>query len=269
MKVKRARVVVSTTEQQDVAFQRLAKLTILVLTGFLLFGVKDSQASVTSDTEEQSQSLLMSGISQVGYDQRNLNKEFKHAVHVFKNEDYIAAFRMFKALSELNHTASQYYLGMHYDLGLGVFQNQERANFWYSQAADKGDDRAQHNLAVAYAKGQGVKTDIGKALSLWLQSASQGNTDSAYNLGILYAVGADSIKPNPAKAMKWWRKAANNGDGYAQYNLGTMYANGDVGNKNYCEAIKWWKLSVSNGVEEAGIAIEVLKDRSDYHVCKE
>jgi len=69
------------------------------------------------------------------------------------------------------------------------------------------------------------------------------------------------------QAMKWWRKAAMNGDGYAQFNLGTMFANGDVGVKNYCEAIRWWKLSATNGVAEAGVAIEVVKQRQDYHSC--
>ncbi len=244
----------------------LAMCLLLTCTGLVQ---ASSHNQLTDEYVTSMPQLEITDINKTGHYQSYVKRQFDFAMQAFENEEFALAHRVFSSLAEIEHVDSQYYLGMLYDMGVGVKKNMKIANYWYGKAAQKGDNRAQHNLAVAYAKGDGIESNIILALKLWLQSAKQGNTDSAYNLGILYAVGHEGVARNPVQAIKWWRQAAMDGDGYAQYNLGTMLVNGETGLRNYCEAIHWWKLSVSNGVEEAVSAINTLKKKYDYSLCNE
>jgi len=120
---------------------------------------------------------------------------------------------------------------------------------------------------VAYAQGEGVSSDPVKAVYWWQRAARQGNADAQYNLGIVYAVGRLGVDKDLQTAKMWWRKAAMNGDGMAQYNLGILYANSKDEVRSYCEATRWWEKSAENGVSQAGVALEILKLRKDYHRC--
>ena len=83
----------------------------------------------------------------------------------------------------------------------------------------------------------------------------------------MYAIGKLGVNKDMKMALNWWRKAAQGGDGMAQYNLGILYANGKGAEKSYCEATRWWEKSIENGVTQAGVALEVLKQRKDYQHC--
>ena len=56
------------------------------------------------------------------------------------------------------------------------------------------------------------------------------------------------------------------GDPMAQYNLGTLYVNNGV--HDYCEATRWWEEAARNGVEQASLALRVIKTRQDYRACQ-
>ncbi len=207
------------------------------------------------------------GLMQISVEMQDRNAQFVAGVKAYTDQEFALALRLFEPLAVHGHSASQYYLGVLYDMGIEYSRNSRAAYQWYRLAAIGGDDRAQHNLAVAYAKGDGVEVDLGKAMKWWMISSLQGNTDSQYNLGILYAMGQGTIGKDIIKAMKWWRKAATSGDAVAQFNLGTIYANGDGGSKNYCEAERWWVQSAESGFTEARYALSVLRQRTDYYSC--
>lgn len=193
--------------------------------------------------------------------------EYNEAMKAYERGEYFLARRLLLPLANNSHPESQFYLGMIYDMGMGVAANASIAVYWYKKAAEKGYHHAQHNLAVAYANGEGIAPNMGHALRWWKRAAKQGNTDSQYNLGIVYATGNEQVKQDLLKAEKWWRKAAISGDAMAQYNLGTLYANGEQKVTSYCEAIRWWQQSAKGGLSQALVAIEVLKQRPDYHPC--
>ena len=59
----------------------------------------------------------------------------------------------------LGYANAQYNLGLAYDNGQGVPQDDAQAVAWFRKAAEQGDANAQHNLGYAYANGQGVPQD--------------------------------------------------------------------------------------------------------------
>lgn len=224
------------------------------------FAKSPLQLSVSTTTR----ALLSQGLDTNQVEQ---GKQFNHAMAMYERAEYFLARRLLLPLAQRQYTEAEFYMGMIFDMGLGVDKSPGDAVNWYLRAARKGNQHAQHNLAVAYAHGEGIQQDISKALEWWRRAARQGNTDSQYNLGIVYATGSQQVKRDLLKAEKWWRKAAINGDAMAQYNLGALYANGEKKVTSYCEAMRWWQESARSGIEQALEAIEILKQRDDYQPC--
>lgn len=59
---------------------------------------------------------------------------------------------------------AQFSLGLMYDLGDGVNENNVEAKKWYLKAAEQGNDNAQLNLGILYADGEGIPQDYNEAL---------------------------------------------------------------------------------------------------------
>jgi TPR repeat protein len=61
------------------------------------------------------------------------------------------------------YAAAQFNLGLMYDTGDGVPQDDTQAATWYRQAAEQGHANAQYNLGAMYVLGQGVPQDYVEA----------------------------------------------------------------------------------------------------------
>ncbi len=59
---------------------------------------------------------------------------------------------------------AQFNLGVMYEAGNGVPQDDKQAVHYYEQAAKQGDAKAQFNLGLMYAEGQGVSQDYKQAV---------------------------------------------------------------------------------------------------------
>ena len=57
---------------------------------------------------------------------------------------------------------------------------------WYRLAAEQGSADAQFNLGVSYDFGEGVEEDDEEAVRWYRLAAEQGHADAAYNLGVSY-----------------------------------------------------------------------------------
>ena len=267
IKVKSARTTTKNSQRKNFT------LALIVLSLVTLISIQQTVSASTKQTlskigySEMEAINKGMGLFQISAKVQDRAARFNAGVQAYTNQDYSLAFRIFEPLATQGHSASQYYLGVLYDMGDDHSRNSRVAYQWYRLAAIGGDDRAQHNLAVAFAKGDGVEVSLAKAMKWWMISSLQGNADSQYNLGILYAMGQGRVSKDIIKAMKWWRKAATSGDAVAQFNLGTIYANGDDGAKNYCEAERWWVQSAESGFSEAHYALNVLRNRNDYYSC--
>ena len=89
---------------------------------------------------------------------------------------------------------------------------------WYRQAAEQGFADAQLNLGVMYDEGQGVKQDDVEAVKWYRQAAEQGYAKAQYNLGVKYYQG-EGVRQDKGQAKEWFGKACDNGhqDGCKYY----------------------------------------------------
>jgi len=151
-----------------------------------------------------------------------------------------------KAKAEGGDAVAQFNLGLMYQKGRGVTQDNAEAVKWYRMAAEQGLANAQCNLGFIYLQGDGVQIDLMEAAKWFRKAAEQGNANAQNSLGVLYEHG-QGVTKDDAEALKWYQKAAEKGDSVAQFNLGAMYFHGEGTMRNYAEAMKWYRKSAEQG----------------------
>ena len=100
--------------------------------------------------------------------------------------------------------------GVRYLLGRGVRQDNAKAFYYFSQAANDDDPFAENELAYMYAAGKGTPRHYGKALAWYTKAANHGLASAQYNLGLMYAHGLGTPS-NKAVAIEWFQKSAARG----------------------------------------------------------
>jgi TPR repeat protein len=96
----------------------------------------------------------------------------------YLRRDYDTAVRIWKPLAEKGILAAQYTLGLMYDNGEGVPEDNIEAAKWYRLVAEQGDVDAQYSLGLMYAKGEGVPRDYVQAYKWWSLAATKGEERS-------------------------------------------------------------------------------------------
>ena len=66
-------------------------------------------------------------------------------------------------------------------------------------------------LGIAYESGRGVRQDDAEAVKWYRRAAEQGYTDAQVLLGIAYESGR-GVRQDLALAQEWYGKACDNGD---------------------------------------------------------
>ena len=127
-------------------------------------------------------------------------------------------------------------------------------------AAEKGDAVAQFNLGVCYDEGQSVSQDDTEAVKWYRKAADQGYAAAQYNLALCYDKG-DGVTKDDAEAVKWYRKAAALGDVNAQYNLALCYDEGQGVPNDTQAAYGWLLLASAAGDKEAAKALKVVEGK--------
>jgi TPR repeat protein len=89
--------------------------------------------------------------------------------------------------AEQVHAGAQFNLGVKYDKGEGVPEDNAKAKAvkWYRLAAEQGHVGAQHKLGFMYAMGEGVPKDYVQAYAWWNLAAAQGDKIASKAKGIL------------------------------------------------------------------------------------
>ncbi|NLO92240.1 MAG: sel1 repeat family protein [Elusimicrobia bacterium] len=119
--------------------------------------------------------------------------------------DYVQAAKLFGDSGDLYPPALTQ-MGLMYERGMGLKQNSEKANFWYSKAAAKGDPGAAGRLALLYYKGDGVQKNTERARDLFKRASS--SKTAAYGAAMLLCKGPDNC---PDGALDPLRAAAAEG----------------------------------------------------------
>ena len=110
----------------------------------------------------------------------DLNEGFEAA----QRGDFATAMREWRPLAEAGVAKAQYNLGVMYDKGKGVPEDDTEAVKWYRLAAEQGHAQAQSNLGAMYANGEGVPEDYVQAYAWTNLAAAQGHKKAAGNKDI-------------------------------------------------------------------------------------
>lgn len=132
----------------------------------------------------------------------------------------------------------------------GVAREEEKALYWYRQAALAGFPAAQAALAVRLAQGSGVPQDNAEAVYWWRKAAEQGDAESQYNLALMYEKGL-GVTVDQTEAAKWLEAAARQGVLMAQTRLGLAHATGRLGEVSLVDAYAWFATAAMAGNEVA------------------
>lgn len=127
---------------------------------------------------------------------------------------------------------------------------------WQPLAA-QGDSRAQTALGLLYEEGDGVLQDDVEAVRWYRLAAEQGSADALGNLGVMYQYGR-GVPQDFAEAVRLYRMAAKQGNARAQTNLGSMYNDGNGVVQDYVTAHMWFNVSASNGSEVGALRRDLV-----------
>ena len=120
--------------------------------------------------------------------------DFNKGLTAAQSGDFATALKEWKPLAEEGNAVAQNNLGLMYQNGWGVPQDDKEAVYWYKLAAEQGDAKAQYNLGVMYDVGEGVPQDDKEAVRWYTLAAEQEHAKAQYNLGVMYALGEGVIK---------------------------------------------------------------------------
>ena len=149
-----------------------------------------------------------------------------------------------------------------FDEGFAAYErgDYETALREWEPLAEQGHAEAQFNIGLMYDKGQGMPQDDAKAAKWYRRAAEQGDADAQNNLGAMYEVGQGVLR-SYVEALKWYYRAAQQGDAYAQYRLGFMYYLGQGVSRDYLhyvEAYAWLSLAAARGENRARPLREIV-----------
>jgi uncharacterized protein len=125
-------------------------------------------------------------------------------------------------LARGGNAEAAYHLGMLYNNGVGVSQDNSRALEFFRAAAERGDPLAAYKVGCYYAGQFGVITpDEGEALRYKLIAAEAGYMLAQLDVAIIHYQRAAY-----AEAVRWFEAAVHQGDSQSLYNLSVMYREG-------------------------------------------
>ena len=133
----------------------------------------------------------------------------------YKIGDYEEAFGLWMPLAEEGNSSAQVSIGLMYNQGHGVEENESEAAKWYTLASKQGYAPAKWRLAMLHYHGSGLEQNYKKAADLYHSAAKQGDVYSQKALGIMYSGGL-GVPKDTVLAYSWFHVAYQNGFKLAQ-----------------------------------------------------
>ena len=153
-------------------------------------------------------------------------QQFQQGLEATMRGDYQTAFKLWLPMAEQGYAGAQFNLGVMYENGDGIKQDDFEAVKWYRKAAEQGYANAQSNLGAAYSAGRVVRQDDVEAVKWFKKAAENGSQNGQFKLGLSYLIGR-GIQKDRTLAKEWLGKACDNGDQqgcefYGKLNRGEM-----------------------------------------------
>lgn len=183
--------------------------------------------------------ILLALMVFTGATAQNAEKLYQEGKTLYDAKNYKQAVAKLQAAADKGHKKAQYRLGVCYDKGRGVAEDDVQAVKWYQKAADQDHKKATYQLGKCYKNGEGVAKDRKKAIKLFTKAAKMGNADAQYQLGLAYLKGKD-IEANESKAKSWLKKAVSDEKDGAEImeNIRKKAAEGDEDDKRILQLLK-------------------------------
>jgi hypothetical protein len=185
-------------------------------------------------------------------------------IEVNQIEDDFGAARYEKILPRVRELAEQKapwaetLMGLMYRKGAGVAHDDEKGEYYYQRAAERGWRNAQYALGTLYSSQFRYKL----AETWLLKAANQEYAVAEENLALLYL--SKSPLQSEEKAFTWFLRAAEHGRPDAQYNTCFDYADGLGVKRDMVEALKWCYIAARN--HTPGREGRVLAERNTVHL---
>ena len=198
-------------------------------------------------------------------------------------QDYAAAFRMYKAAARAGSGVAWNNLGFMYEAGHGVPKNSakaeqlflkgaelgepvamvnlgnlyeygeleegvnyDKAGYWYREAAARGNRTGMFNYANMLHFGHGSETDYKQAFELFSRLYEENYPHSAFYLGLYYENGF-AVEQDYEKARYYYRMGALQGDAYCYNQLGSLYGRGAGVEKDAKAAMDYYRKAAELG----------------------
>ncbi len=116
----------------------------------------------------------------------------------------------------------------------------------WRRMAEQGQAAAQYNLGIMYEYGRGVRQNDVEAAKWYRKASVQGVSVAQYKLGIMYDNGW-GVPPSDTEAVRWYSNAAEQGHPLAQHDLAFMYVAGTGVAQDYLRAYMWLNIAVARG----------------------
>ncbi len=158
------------------------------------------------------------------------------------------AFTYFKQAAE-----QEFYnegIGICYEMGIGVEENETEAFKYYTLAANNGNTMSMYRTGLCHYNGVGVKQNLQEAFRWFNDAAGNENIHACYYVGKMLMYG-EGCTPNPENGLQWLQKAAEAGSDKAQFELGNAYLSGNGVEENDEIAMEWFEKAAENGNEKA------------------
>lgn len=176
------------------------------------------------------------------------------------NQDQQKAIQMYQIAADKGYLPAKTKLGALY---MSDANSTSQSVFWTEDAAHSGDPEAQYNLAEMYKKGMVTGSPEYEGFIEWAdRAAKQGNTKAMIALGNIYRSGDSDFTPNPQRAADYYWKAAMKKDPEGQYLLAQMYESGEGVREDRIQAYVHYSQSFHQGkYEPAKSALDTLASK--------
>jgi uncharacterized protein len=164
------------------------------------------------------------------------------ALQAMQKGDFKTALAELRPLVAKRDPDAQFLLGMLYDAGKGVPQDQAVAASWYRRAAEQNHMLGQLYLAVLLYSGQGVKQDYGEAARWFRAPAAGGNDQAQFYLGSMYASGTGVTK-DASEGIRWLTQSAAQRNTRAMGMLATELFSRHRDDQDLVDAYAWSHLA--------------------------
>jgi TPR repeat protein len=160
--------------------------------------------------------------------------------------DMIGALGHYHVAAEAGVALAQAKLGYIYDQS----NDDEKAVYWYREAAEQMHPDGEFGLGEMYAKGEGVDQDFELAVEMYMRAAVGGHAQARRVLANAYENGALAREVSKGEALRWLKLAADSGDINAMERMVTLYRDGGLGlQPDPAQAEEWQARIAAAGAE--------------------